>query len=80
MHNIHKNAKKHIKNTVILNQCKSATNPVPTSDFHWLCMVKLLIFPYKKNIRLIKLSLSSLLTNLEAPSSVLKGIFRHFYP
>ena len=26
--------KKHIENTVILNQCKSATNSVPTSDVH----------------------------------------------
>ena len=67
---------KHIENTIILNQCK------PSSHFRFSLTLSTKTTAYflTKNIRLIKLNLSSLLTNFEAPSSILKGIFGHFYP
>ena len=40
--------KNHIKNAVIFSQCKSITDPVPTSNFYWFHMLKVLnISQYK---------------------------------
>ena len=70
--------KKHIEITEIDIKCESAE---PSSHFRFslaLC-AKTTAYFFTKNIRLIKLSLSSSLTNVQGPSSIIKGIFGHFY-
>ena len=66
--------KKCIENTISHNQSKSIYH----FRFSLALCTKTTAYFLTKNIRLIKLSVSSLFTNFEGPTSILKGIIGHF--